>query len=117
MLLGRAIEREALEELLDLVAARLHALRVFEEDVLWVGTYALADTVEAAVRCGDEDAARAALDRLRERAKATRTPWALGLLARADALVACEDTAETLYRQSLDHLGHPAPATELPPPR
>src|SRR5947209_14498569 len=89
MLLGRAIEREALEELLHLVAARLHALRVFEEDVLWVGTYALADTVEAAVRSGDEDAARAALDRLRERAKATRTPWALGLLARADALGEC----------------------------
>ena len=74
--------------------ARLHALRVFEEDVLWFGTYALADMVEATVRTGDEDAARSALDRLSERADASRTPWALGLLLRAGALLASDDTAE-----------------------
>jgi DNA-binding CsgD family transcriptional regulator len=93
--------------------ARLHALRVFEEDVLWFGTFALGDAVEATVRSGDENAARAALDRLSERANASRTPWALGLRARADALLASDDTAETLYRESLDHLGHSGLATEL----
>ena len=41
--------------------ARLHGLRVFEEDALWFGPSALADTVEAAVRSGDNDGARAAL--------------------------------------------------------
>ena len=93
--------------------ARLHALRVFEEDVLWFGTYALADTVEATARSGDADGAGAARERLRERAQATRTPWALGLLARADAMLASDDRAETVYRESLDHLGHSGLATEL----
>ena len=93
--------------------ARPHALRVFEEDVPWFGTYALADMVEATVRTGDEDAARSALDRLRERASGSRTPWALGLLLRAGALLASDDTAEALYRESLDQLGHSGLATEL----
>lgn len=94
--------------------ARLHALRVVEEDpIWWFGTCALADAVEATARSGDEDGARAALERLRERALAARTPWALGLLARADALLAPDDTAEALYRESLDHLGHSGVATEL----
>jgi len=93
--------------------ARVHALRVFEEDVLWFGTSALADAAEAALRSGDEDAARAALDRLNERANASRTPWALGLLARAHALFASDETADALYRESLDHLGHSGLVTEL----
>ncbi len=93
--------------------ARLHALRVFDEDVLWFGTYALADAVEATARSGDADGAEAARERLRERAQATRTPWALGLLARADAMLASDDRAENAYRESLDHLGHSGLATEL----
>jgi len=94
--------------------ARLHALRVFEEDPLWwFGTRALADAVEATVRSGDENGARAALERLRERALATGARWGLGLLARADALLASDDRAEALYRESLDHLGHSGAATEL----
>jgi len=93
--------------------ARVHAQRVFEEDVLWFATSALADTVEAMARSGDENGAQAALDRLRERAYASRTPWALGLLARADALLGSDNTAEALYRESLDHLGHAGLATEL----
>lgn len=91
--------------------ARLHALRVFEEDVLWFGTYVLADVVEATARSGDADGAEAAQERLRERAQATRTPWALGLLA--DAMLASDDRAENAYRESLDHLGHSGLATEL----
>jgi DNA-binding CsgD family transcriptional regulator len=93
--------------------ARLHAVRVFEEDALWFGPSALADAVEATARSGDEVGARAALDRLRERADASGTPWARGLLARADGLLASDDTADGLYRQSLEHLGHSGLATEL----
>src|SRR5579864_1273354 len=93
--------------------ARVHALRVFEEDVLAFGTSALADVVEATLRSGDEDGARTALARLRERAQATGTPWGLGLLARAQALLATDDAAEVLYRESLHHLGRSGVATEL----
>jgi DNA-binding CsgD family transcriptional regulator len=93
--------------------ARVHALRVFEEDVLWFGTYALADAVEAAARTDDIDGAQVARARLRERAQATGTPWALGLLARADALLASEDQADALYRESLEHFGHCGVASEL----
>ncbi|HSO98061.1 MAG TPA: LuxR family transcriptional regulator [Solirubrobacteraceae bacterium] len=93
--------------------ARVYALRVFAEDVLWFGSAALADAVEAAVRAGDKDAARAALTRLSERASASRTPWGLGLLARAQALLASDEAAEPLLRESLDHLGRSGLATEL----
>jgi DNA-binding CsgD family transcriptional regulator len=94
--------------------ARVHALRVFDEDPLWwFGTGALGDAVEATARSGDEDAARAALHRLRERARASGTPWALGLLARAEALLASDEAAEAFYCESLDHLGHSGVATEL----
>jgi DNA-binding CsgD family transcriptional regulator len=92
----------------------VHALRVFDEDpIWWNGTGALGDAVEATARSGDEDAARAALHRLRERAQVSGTPWALGLLARAEALLASDDAAEALYRESLDHLGHSGVVTEL----
>ena len=93
--------------------ARLHALAVFDEDALWFGTYALADVVEAAVRSDDLEAAAAARERLRDRAQATGTPWALGLLARVDALLASEEVADRLYGRSLEHLGHAGLATEL----
>ena len=93
--------------------ARMHASRVFEEDVMAFGTSALADVVEATSRAGDEEGSRAALARLRERAQASATPWGLGLLARAEALVGADDAAEPLYRESLDHLGRSGVATEL----
>jgi DNA-binding CsgD family transcriptional regulator len=93
--------------------ARVHALRVFGEDVLSFGTAALADAVEAMARSGDQDGAKAALERLGERTSATRTHWALGLLARARALLASDQEAEALYRQSLDHFGGTGLATEL----
>ena len=58
--------------------ALLSAREVCEyEDVIAYG-WALAELVEAAVRCDRPDEAGAALGELRERTQAAGTPWALG---------------------------------------
>jgi DNA-binding CsgD family transcriptional regulator len=93
--------------------ARVHALAVFEQDPLYLGTMALGDAVEAAVRCGDAEWARAALGRLAERAEAGGAPWGLGLLARARALLSGDREAEALYERSLEQLTRSGVATEL----
>jgi DNA-binding CsgD family transcriptional regulator/tetratricopeptide (TPR) repeat protein len=93
--------------------ARIHALAVFEQDPSYTGTMALGDIVEATVRAGDTESARAALARLSERAEASGAPWGLGLLARARALLAEDCDAETLYEQSLAQLARSGVATEL----
>ena len=84
-------------------AALPHAVRVYHDDVLF-GCFVLPEMVEAATRVGDHQAAAAALDRLTERATASGTTWALGLLARSQALLAGDGTAEDRYREAIDHL-------------
>jgi len=83
-----------------LVAAR----PLFEEDIPPDGNLILPEIVEAGVRSGDISIAAAALERLDERARTSGTPWALGLLARSRALLASDDEAEALYRESIDQL-------------
>jgi hypothetical protein len=68
------------------------------------GTLVLPDVVEAAARSGDTSAARSALDRLTERAEASGTLWALGLLSRSRALLAADDEAEALYEEAVHRL-------------
>jgi DNA-binding CsgD family transcriptional regulator len=93
--------------------ARIAALNVFADDPMYIGSLSLPDAVEAAVRSGDGKAARAALERLSDRALATQTPWALGLLARARALMAPDEDAEPLYAEALDHLGRSGVLTDV----
>src|SRR5271163_4068955 len=76
------------------------------------GHQVLADVVEAAVRAGDPDRAHAAVDCLAERAPASGTPWAMGLLARCRALLAGDD-AERLYQEAIELLGSTRMAVEL----
>jgi DNA-binding CsgD family transcriptional regulator len=76
------------------------------------GHQVLADVVEAAARGGDPDMARAAVDCLAERAPASGTPWAAGLLARCQALLA-GDEAERLYQRAIELLGSTRMAVEL----
>jgi DNA-binding CsgD family transcriptional regulator len=72
------------------------------------GTYGLAlpELVEAAVRCGKVEDARAAFEALRDRTQRSGTDWALGLEARCNALLTDEAaTAEPLYREAVELLG------------
>jgi DNA-binding CsgD family transcriptional regulator/tetratricopeptide (TPR) repeat protein len=77
------------------------------------GAPVLPDLVEAAARSGEVDAAHAAVERLADRAQATGTRWARGLLARSRALLASDAAAEELYGEALDHLAATTMAFDL----
>jgi DNA-binding CsgD family transcriptional regulator len=85
-------------------AALAAARRVDAEDSFFLSTVALPDLVEAAVRTGDPALAADVAARCRRRADACGTPLALGLAARADALVAGHDDAEALFQEAIAQL-------------
>lgn len=85
-------------------AALTAALAVYRDDPPQLGTQVLPDLVEAAVRCGNHSAARSTLQRFTERALASGTPLAAGLLARCRALLAGSAEAENLYLHAIEHL-------------
>ncbi len=85
-------------------AALQCALVVFQNDAPYFGAQVLPELIEAAARCGETGLAGAALGRLAERALATGTPLALGLLARSRALLASDTDAEPLYEEAVKHL-------------
>lgn len=83
------------------VAAAVRATRPHEFSNSGI---ALPELVEAAVRADERELADSALAEFCRRAEASRTPWALGLAARSRALVARDDSADELYRESIDLL-------------
>jgi DNA-binding CsgD family transcriptional regulator/tetratricopeptide (TPR) repeat protein len=85
-------------------AALGSALKVYRDDPPYLGTHVLPDLVEGAVRAGNTSAARSALERLAERALASGTPLAAGLLARSRALLASSTGAESLYQEAIEQL-------------
>ena len=86
-------------------SALVNAARVYEADFLGpASAWSIADLVEAAHRAGDRQAARAGVQRLAERAMASGTTTALGLLARAQAVLAPDENAEDFYREAIEQL-------------
>jgi DNA-binding CsgD family transcriptional regulator len=79
------------------------------EDVIAYG-WALVELIEAGVRGGQPEEASAALDRLSERTRASRTEWALGTEARCRALLSDD---ESLYQESVERLARSRAVVEL----
>jgi DNA-binding CsgD family transcriptional regulator len=67
---------------------------------------AVAEVIEAAVRCGERQLAGRLLDRLGEMARASGTDWVVGVEARSRALLSDGDAAERLYREAIERLQH-----------
>jgi len=70
----------------------------------WFAKWALPELVEAAVRGGDAELARDALERLAETTQPAGTDFALGIEARCRALLADGDSADDLYREAIERL-------------
>ncbi|WP_426570161.1 helix-turn-helix transcriptional regulator [Streptomyces canus] len=73
----------------------------------------LVEHVEAAIRCGELDQARASLARLVELTRAADSGWARGAGARSQALLADGDEADRLYRTAIDEFGRGGVAVEV----
>jgi DNA-binding CsgD family transcriptional regulator len=86
-------------------AARDAARRAFERDQVGYGPLVVPELAEAASRTGDTALVRAALRWLSERTRMTPTDWALGIEARARALLSEGESAESYYRESIARLG------------
>ncbi|MCH6166265.1 AAA family ATPase [Pseudonocardia alaniniphila] len=81
------------------------AERACEHDDLGGFGFSLAELVEAGARGNAPEVAATALRRLEERATASGTEWALGILARSRALLSTGSAAEVLYREAIERLG------------
>ena len=75
--------------------------------------WALPELVEAAARSGAKQTATEAAARLVELTTASGTDWALGLGARAQALIGDSDVADRFYRESIECLGRTRVRGEL----
>ena len=97
----------------DYAAAMSYAQTVIEDDPACTAEGTLPELIEAAVRAGDYEAAATACKTLSERALAAATPWALGLRARCEALLAEGADAEGYYLESISQLGRCRMAVDL----
>jgi DNA-binding CsgD family transcriptional regulator len=75
--------------------------------------WGLSELVEPATRCGRTDLATEAMNRLATKAQATRTEWALGIEARARALLGQGVDADRGFRTAIEHLGRTRVRAEL----
>lgn len=73
----------------------------------------LPELAEAAVRAGQPERAAAALEMLSPQARASGTPWGLGLEARSRALTSTGPIAEEHYREAIERLRGCRMATHL----
>jgi DNA-binding CsgD family transcriptional regulator len=94
-------------------AARDAAWEAFRPDPIGYGSWLLPELAEAASRTGDRACLEFALEWISERTRVIDSAWASGIEARVRALLIGGDTAEDLYRQSLEHLSGTRARLEL----
>jgi len=75
--------------------------------------WALVELIEAAARSGMPERAAGPLQRLAATTRASGTDWALGIEARARALVSDGKKADACYREAIDYLGRTPLRVEL----
>ena len=79
----------------------------------WTPLGALPELVEAAIRVGETELARDAVDRLAAATQPAGTDFALGVEARSRALVSGGEAAEPLFHESIEQLGRTPLRPEL----
>jgi DNA-binding CsgD family transcriptional regulator len=80
---------------------------------LFHAAWALPELIEAAVRTGDVDLARRALERLTEAANASDSDWGRGVEARSRALLSEGERAEALHEEAVERLSRTRLRPEL----
>ena len=94
-------------------AAHEAARRAFQRDDLGYTPFVVPEVAEAASRMGDTTLLQSAADWMAERTAVTPTDWALGIEARVRALASEGDTADALYRESIECLERTRVRAEL----
>ncbi|MCU1659377.1 MAG: transcriptional regulator, luxR family [Pseudonocardiales bacterium] len=89
------------------------AQQAAEHGQLGASDRALAELIEAAVRCGEREIGQVALARLDARTRFSGTDWALGIEARSRALLSESQAADQLYRTAIERLGRCSVTTAL----
>ena len=85
-------------------AARDAAWEAFQPDPIGYGSLLLPELAEAASRTADRALLESALEWLSDRTRVITSGWASGIEARVRALLSEGEVAESLYRQSIEHL-------------
>jgi DNA-binding CsgD family transcriptional regulator len=80
---------------------------------LFISSWALAELIEAASRCGRKREVGSAVELLVEHTAVADTDWGLGVAARSRALLTDDDAAEPLYREAIERLGRTRLRPEL----
>jgi DNA-binding CsgD family transcriptional regulator len=89
------------------------AAELVKHDMVMMAEWALPELIEAAVRSGHHDAAARAFATLVSRSSTAGTPWALGVRARCQALLADGPDAENAYAEAISQLGRCRAAVDL----